>query len=216
MSAGATPKLTKSARLSSSAPKREVPLSSRAMRPSMPSSRAAKAIAATAHSSLSSTAEANCGQTGAQRKQRDPVITGFAVWMRFRSMDAAGVRGAPFGERSFDNFRGAVEELVDVYEAHPEITFTQTLARNASPGAFGGTDFWASIMMRLASQYGEQGFVERFWRAASSLPIAFTTTFAVTNWVNDVACGVTHSASAVRSPWGFPRPDGSITVRQRQ
>src|SRR5437016_1394849 len=56
ISAGATPKLTKSARLSSSAPKREVPLSMRATRPSMPSSVAANTIAATAHSSLASIA----------------------------------------------------------------------------------------------------------------------------------------------------------------
>src|SRR5882672_265230 len=56
ISAGATPKFTKSARLSSSAPKREVPLSMRATRPSMPSSVAANTIAATAHSSLASIA----------------------------------------------------------------------------------------------------------------------------------------------------------------
>ncbi len=56
ISAGATPKFTKSARLSSSAPKREVPLSMRARRPSMPSSSAANTIAASAKSSLFSTA----------------------------------------------------------------------------------------------------------------------------------------------------------------
>ena len=56
ISAGATPKLTKSARLSSSAPKREVPLSMRAIRPSMPSSAAANTIAASANSSRFSTA----------------------------------------------------------------------------------------------------------------------------------------------------------------
>src|SRR5215208_2224186 len=56
ISAGATPKLTKSARLSSSAPNFDVPLSMRATRPSMPSSIAANTMAATAHSSLCSKA----------------------------------------------------------------------------------------------------------------------------------------------------------------
>ena len=46
--AGATPKLTKSDRLSSSAPKREVPLRNRARRPSRPSRIAANTMAATA------------------------------------------------------------------------------------------------------------------------------------------------------------------------
>src|ERR1700722_13235864 len=53
---GATPKLTKSARLSSSAPNRDVPLRSRATRPSMPSSTAANTMAPSAHSSLPSAA----------------------------------------------------------------------------------------------------------------------------------------------------------------
>src|SRR5580658_1258502 len=48
--AGATPKSTKSASESSSAPNREVPLNARAIRPSRPSSTAAPAIALTAHS----------------------------------------------------------------------------------------------------------------------------------------------------------------------
>jgi hypothetical protein len=47
VSAGAQPKLMKSASESSSAPKGEAPLSMRAMRPSSPSSMAAAAIAST-------------------------------------------------------------------------------------------------------------------------------------------------------------------------
>ena len=50
ISPGATPKLTKSARLSSSAPNFDWPLIMRATRPSMPSSTAANTIAATASS----------------------------------------------------------------------------------------------------------------------------------------------------------------------
>src|SRR4051794_18438752 len=50
ISPGATPKLTKSARLSSSAPNFDCPLIMRATRPSMPSSTAANTIAATANS----------------------------------------------------------------------------------------------------------------------------------------------------------------------
>ena len=48
MTAGATPKSTKSDNESSSAPNREVPLSARAMRPSSPSRTAAAMTAVTA------------------------------------------------------------------------------------------------------------------------------------------------------------------------
>lgn len=35
----------------------------------------------------------------------DPVVTGFAVWMRFRSMKAAKVKGAPFNGTPFTTFQ---------------------------------------------------------------------------------------------------------------
>src|SRR3954463_4921100 len=56
MSAGAQPKLTKSASESSSAPNREVPLRRRATRPSTPSRTAATTMAITAGSNLPSNA----------------------------------------------------------------------------------------------------------------------------------------------------------------
>lgn len=41
------------------------------------------------------------------------VCTGYAVFLRFRAMDAAGVRGAPYRHLPFERFRAAVESLVE-------------------------------------------------------------------------------------------------------
>ena len=73
ISAGAQPKLTKSARLSSSAPNRDWPLIKRAIRPSMPSSAAANTIAASAQFKLLLEGQPDGGQPGAQREQRDDI-----------------------------------------------------------------------------------------------------------------------------------------------
>jgi hypothetical protein len=150
-----------------------------------------------------------------QAPDQDPVVTGFAVLMRFRSMEAAHVKGAPFnGITPFDQFASQVRALAGQYEADPSLTFAETLAQDKSPGLYGGTDFWASLMMQLAERHGGQSFVERFFHHASELPVAFSTAEAVTNWVNDASYAACVDLGPVfYERWGFPRPDGTVAPR---
>ena len=149
-----------------------------------------------------------------QSPDLDPVVTGFAVWMRFRSMAAAHVQGAPFNGTPFPTFVSQEEALAGEYEAEPSLTFADTLAQDKSPGLYSGTDFWASLMMQLARRHGGQKFVERFWHHAAELPPASSTTGAVTNWVNDASYAACVNLGPVfYERWGFPRPDGSVTPR---
>jgi len=144
----------------------------------------------------------------------EPVTTGFAVWMRFRSMTAAHVSGAPFNGIPFTTFRAQVAQLAQQYEADPALTFAATLGANRSPGLYGGTDFWASLMMQLATRHGGQKFVSAFFHYASSLPAALTTGDAVTNWVRAASVAACVNLSTVfYDRWGFPRPDGTVTPR---
>ncbi|MDQ6744437.1 MAG: hypothetical protein M3Z27_00210 [Actinomycetota bacterium] len=145
---------------------------------------------------------------------QDPVVTGFAVLMRFRSMAAAGVAGAPYNGAPFTTFAAGVEALAREYEADPSLTFAGTLAQAKSPGAYGGTDFWASLMLQLAGRHGGQIFLTRFFHHAGSLPAASSTPGAVTNWVRDASyAACTDLAPVFYARWGFPRPDGSVTPR---
>jgi serralysin len=150
------------------------------------------------------------------KSSSDPVVTGFAVWMRFRSMSAGGVTGAPFNGTPFNTFRSQVAHLVTQYEADTSLTFAGTLGSGHSPGLYGGTDFWASIMMQLASRHGNQIFVNRFWHKASSLPAASSTAGAVTNWLTAANYASCVNLTAVfYGRWGFPHPDGTVSARQQ-
>jgi hypothetical protein len=148
---------------------------------------------------------------------QDPVVTGFAVLMRFRSMAAAGVSGAPYnGSTPFYRFRAGVRALAGEYEANPALTFAQTLAQDRSPGAYGGTDFWASLMLQLAHRHGGQLFLSRFFHHAGSLPAASSTAGAVANWVRDAdyaAC--LNLAPVFYRRWGFPQPNGHVNQRPK-
>jgi hypothetical protein len=148
---------------------------------------------------------------------QDPVVTGFAVWMRFRAMSAAGVNGAPFnGTIPFGTFASQVHELAGQYEASPSLTFAETLGQDRSPGMYSGTDFWASLMMQLTSRHGGQTFVERFFHHAGVLPAAYSTTEAITHWVTDASYAACTDLSPVfYKRWGFPQPNGSVTPRPR-
>jgi hypothetical protein len=150
------------------------------------------------------------GQLGFPSPDVDPVGTGYAVWMRFESMAAAVVTG----DATYENLRNQVASLVDVYENDPSKTFADTLAKNQSPGAYNGTDFWASLMMRLASRYGGSRFISRFLQKVAAQSSADSTAAAVSNWqqaASFAACA--DLASVFYTRWGFPRPDGSVSLR---
>jgi hypothetical protein len=141
----------------------------------------------------------------------DPIVTGFAVWMRFRSMAAAQVRGAPFNGTPFATFRSQVAGLEGVYDANTSDTFAGTLCADTSPGMYSGTDFWASIMMKLASHYGGQTFVQRFFSHLASLPAASSTPAAVTNWLLDANYASCVDLSRLfYQRWAFPLPNGTV------
>ncbi len=149
--------------------------------------------------------------------QGDTVVTGFAVWMRFRSMAAAGLSGAPFNRTTpFPTFQSEVEGLSARYESNPSLTFSGTLAQDKSPDPSfgGGTDFWASLMMQLAARHGGDTFVSRFWKAVDREPAASSTAGAVTNWERAASYAACADLSTVfYTRWGFPRPDGRVTPR---
>ena len=71
--------------------------------------------------------------------------TGYAVLMRFASMDATGVKPAAYGGAPFATFRASVEGMVDTYVATPALNFQNTLLINQHPDGGGTTDFFASL-----------------------------------------------------------------------
>lgn len=116
----------------------------------------------------------------------DAIVTGFAVFMRFASMRAAGARGAPFHGRPFSEFERTVRGLIVTYERNPRYTWTNTLRVNQGvPNAMnlGATDLFASMMFRLSDTYGGDMFLRRFFDEVRKRPVARTHQDAVDNFV---------------------------------
>jgi hypothetical protein len=114
------------------------------------------------------------------------IVTGYAVFMRFASLDAAGVSLGPFRDRSGVDFRNQVVGLVDLYESDTSLTWENTIKVDQAPKnpmGLNGTDLFAGFCFRLAKQHGGADFIKRLWKEVAKRPGATTTQQAVDNFV---------------------------------
>jgi serralysin len=147
-------------------------------------------------------------QLAYQWPDSDPVTTGFAVYMRFVSMDLAGLAGGPFNGNSFTTFRAAVTNLVDTYVRSGSLNWSNTFRLNtAPPNSLGlsGTDFIASILMRIGRDFGGPHFAVDFWKQAGLRPVAISTLGAADNFVLAASAAVQANLTGVfASTWKWP------------
>jgi serralysin len=138
----------------------------------------------------------------------DPVATGFAVYMRFMSMDAAGVNGGPYNGFSFSFFRSQVVSLIDTYILTPSLNWTNTFKIGQAPSntlGLGTTDMIASLLMRIERDFGKPGFATNFWKQVALRNVAFSTQGAVDNFI--LAASATTGKNLVgifTNTWKFP------------
>ena len=114
------------------------------------------------------------------------VTTGYAVFMRFMAMEAAEMKGGPFRDRTFDQFKSEVEKLVDTYEKDPKLIWSNTLRTDAAPKNaldLNGTDLFASFLFRLRKTVNDKEFVGRLCKELGKRPAAKTTQESLDNFV---------------------------------
>ncbi len=138
--------------------------------------------------------------------------TGFAVFMRFQSMDYAGVQGAPYGSWTFSQFKQNEINLVSEYVANPSLNFENTLAIGQGvPGSsLGSTDLFASFLFALGDQFGgsyssTNSFDMNFWKQVAQRPTATTDQAAIDNFFL-AACYTTQQdlSNLFVSQWRWP------------
>ncbi|MEM9774146.1 MAG: RICIN domain-containing protein [Chloroflexota bacterium] len=135
------------------------------------------------------------------------ITTGFAVFMRFKAMEATGVNPAPFGNTSFQAFENEVRGLLQTYLNNSAYTWETTLKVNQGvPNSLGlGTsDLFASFLFALEDTYGPS-FVQQFWKEAGKRPEANLTQDAVDNFV--IAASIAASENLTNlfnTTWRWP------------
>lgn len=141
----------------------------------------------------------------------DAVVMGFGVWARFAAMEAAGVKGAPFRGRPFDEFRRQVEALADLYEANPNFNFSNTILGGQAPrNALGlnATDLFASLLFRL-NKSGDKEARRQLWREMALRPSARTREESADNLFLAASAAWGASQAEVFERWRWPLSDGA-------
>lgn len=138
------------------------------------------------------------------------ITTGYAVFMRYVTLEAAGVEGAPTAGVSFATARAVVEGMIDTYLANPALNWGNTLAIGqgvSNPLNFQSTDLFASFLFRLRRDFGGNAFLSRLWREVAALPVASSTQDAVDNFIRASSKAAGLNLAGAFTNWRWPVSD---------
>ena len=146
--------------------------------------------------------------------ENDPIVTGYAVFMRFMAMDHLKLKGAKFWSWTFDEFRNEVRGLLNTYLADSTYTWESTLGkgqglRNTQLGA---TDLFASFCFYMFENHGGHEWVKKVWKEAESLPKKQNTQDAVDNFIIASSRAANQNLIPLFTSWRWPIGQSAINA----
>ncbi|HEX8546151.1 MAG TPA: PA14 domain-containing protein, partial [Cytophagaceae bacterium] len=141
----------------------------------------------------------------------DPIVTGYAVFMRFMAMEHLGLQGANFNSWTFTQFKDNVKGLLATYMGDPSLNWNNTLGVGQGiPGSsLGATDLFASFCWYLRDTYGET-WVQNVWKHAGERPDRLTTQDAVDNFIIASSLAAKVNLTSLFQTWKWPISNDAI------
>jgi hypothetical protein len=147
-------------------------------------------------------------QLNYKESYNDGVIdTGFAVFMRYAAMQAAGA--TPNDDVLRD--KTVTQDLINVYLANAAYTWDNTLQSNEAPTnelGLDGADLFASFLFALQKTYGEQ-FTIRLWQQIPKLSVADSTQAALDNFFIAASIAANTNLGSQFDIWRLPISDAA-------
>lgn len=134
-------------------------------------------------------------------------VTGFAVLMRYRSIQAQGLTGTYGGTvANYTNQYNNTLGMIDTYAANSSLNFNNTFLTNSFSSPYGGcADLWTSMVLRLAQNYGGEAFIQALFKEALKRPAAVTTQDAVDNFILAASAAANANLTLVfQNQWRWP------------
>ncbi|MCF6129476.1 T9SS type A sorting domain-containing protein [Flavobacterium sp. AS60] len=146
-----------------------------------------------------------------QYTSNDPIVTGYAVFMRFMAMEHLGLQGSNFGSWTFTQFQNNVRGLLASYMADPSLNWANTLGIGQGvPGSsLGGTDLFASFCWYLKDTYGEC-WLQNVWKYAGKRVDRLTTQDAVDNFIIASSLAARTNLTSLFQLWRWPISNNAI------
>ena len=102
------------------------------------------------------------------------IRTGFAVFMRFKALDALNIKVAKVNGDDYKVLRNAVEQFIYECERDRKCSIVNVLSnsnfRMSSGVRLNGADLWASILFYLYEVGGGEEFLMKFWKEIEKMP----------------------------------------------
>lgn len=137
------------------------------------------------------------------------IRTGYAVFMRFQTMEYNNLPGAPFnGNLEFSQFKQDVKDLINLYLKDKNLNWENTLGSDKGvPGHMGGTDLFASFCFYLKEHYGNWEWVKNVWKYVGQMAKAENMQQAASNFIiASSLAGNTNLCDLFKS-WRWPVPN---------
>ncbi len=138
------------------------------------------------------------------------VATGYAVGMRVSAIDEVGLKPAPFSaSETYTALRSRILALEQIlFDRRNNLNWSNTLAigKGIPESNLGGTDLFASKLLKLKKECGGQGFIERFFRWVDKLPSTNQSKDnAGANFLVAASLAAeTNLISVLAKRWGYP------------
>lgn len=146
------------------------------------------------------------------------ITTGYAVLMRYRSIQAQNLIGlwnnTPQG---YTQLYTDTLGLIDQYATTTSLNFANTFNTGtfAGTGGLGCTDLFASLVLRLAQNNGDEAFIDKLWREALKRPVATSAQDAYDNlFLAASAASDKNLATTFASTWKWPLSAAAVQEAQ--
>lgn len=156
--------------------------------------------------------------------------TGFAVLMRFKSIAAQGYQGgygpaystpptqaqANANAAGYNTLVANNTALIDSYAANTSLTWSNTFATNTYSNPNGScADLFSSVVLRLASNYGGEAFIQDLWKEVLKRPDATNNQDAVDNFVLAASAAAKKNLTGTFiNQWRWPVSSAAQTTAQ--
>jgi len=146
--------------------------------------------------------------------------TGYAILMRFRSIAALGYQGAFNGfystpvttqqiQSATNNYNTLLANnagLIDAYAANTSLTWNNTFYTNTFSNPNGScADLFASLIQRLAQNYGGEAFIQDLWKEVLKRPVSASDQDALDNFVLAASAAANKNLTGIfLNQWRWP------------
>jgi hypothetical protein len=149
----------------------------------------------------------------------ESMVTGFAVYMRFKSMEYAKLLPGKFDGIDFDIFKSNVKNMAGVYINNNTLTFENTFGSNKGFAInnqnLSSADLFASFCYKIESEYSKPDFSSTIWKEVAKRPNATNRQDAIDNFILATCATLNKNVVAKFIEWKFPVSNNAINEAKK-